>query len=151
MNKKNLITGVLTIFTLAGCATGSVVTFKEHHIETSKEIGLDAPVTPWVSQIELKLRQKGFSVKRITRNETKALDGKKARYILVLEGSYASGWENRCFGGGYKFDHLTAELIDMEKNESLASVSGEGYSENCPPLSGTIFQDVASAVANQWK
>jgi hypothetical protein len=136
---------------LAGCATGTVVQQSQTKIDEPKRIGLDAPLAPWVPQIEARLRQKGFTVKRISRDRYDALTDKFARYILVLGGSHYTGWERRCFGGGWKFEYVTAELIDMENNESVVSITGEGYSENCPPASGTIFEDIATAVASQWK
>ncbi len=120
-------------------------------IDGPKQIGLDAPLAPWVPQIETRLRKSGFTVKRISRDKYSALTDKFARYILVLQGSYYTGWEYRCFGGGYKFQYINAELIDMEKNESVVAITGEGYSENCPPSSGSIFGDITNAVASQWR
>lgn len=74
-----------------------------------------------------------------------------SRYVLRIGGEHYAGWERRCFGGGYKFHSLTAELLDLASNESIASVSGEGYSEDCPPMSGSIFGDIANMVADRWE
>jgi hypothetical protein len=136
---------------MTACATGTVIVHNDEKISAPKEIVLDAPNAPWVAQIETRLRQKGFKVKRIARNERKALDWSNGRYVLALDGSYMTGWGHRCFGGGHKFDYLNAELLDLKENESLLSVSGEGYSENCPPASGTIYEDITAAVAAKWR
>lgn len=136
---------------LQACASGTLVTQNTGSIHGEKVIGLDAPTAPWVAQVEKRIRDKGFKVKRISRDKYNSLTDTWAQYILVLDGSYYTGWENRCFGGGYRFEYLTAELINMKTNESVLSVSGEGYSENCPPLSGTIYGDIAKAVDSQWQ
>lgn len=75
----------------------------------------------------------------------------EARYVLVIAGAAPYDLMNRCFGGGFKFDHITADLVDTETNETLLNVNGSGYSENCPPMSGTIFGDIADAVAEAWQ
>lgn len=136
---------------LSSCATGTVVVQSEKKITEPKVVALDAPLAPWVPQIETRLRHKGFQVKRFSRNQAGALDDLGARYVLRIAGDYYRGWEQRCFGGGYKFHSLMAELVDIKTNESVASVTGEGYSENCPPLSGTIFGDIAKMVAERWE
>lgn len=138
-----LVVAVPFVLTLVGCATGSVVVQNEAKITAPKVVALDAPLEPWVPQIEKRLRQQGFQVKRISRNQSGALADLGSRYVLRIGGEHYAGWGHRCLGGGYKFHALTAELLDLTTNEALASVSGEGYSEDCPPLSGSIFGDIA--------
>jgi hypothetical protein len=139
------------VLSLSACATGTVVVQSGEKIKGAKVIAMDAPLAPWVPQIESRLRQKGFQVKRFSRDNSGALADLGANYVLRIGGSHYTGWEHRCFGGGYKFDSLMAELVDLKANVALASVSGEGYSENCPPLSGTIFEDIAKMVADRWE
>lgn len=136
---------------LTGCATGTIVQQSTGKISEPKVIALDAPSAPWVAQIEKRLREKGFTIKRISRERTGALSDVAARYVLVLNGSYQTGWDRRCFGGGYMFDSINAELVDMSNNESIASISGEGYSEGCPPLSGSIYGDITKAIVDNWR
>lgn len=140
-----------SVLILAGCATGSIVVQNEAKITTPKVVALDAPLEPWVPQIEKRLRLHGFQVKRISRNQAGALADLGSRYVLRIGGEHYAGWGHRCLGGGYKFHALTAELMDLTTNEALASVSGEGYSEDCPPLSGSIFGDIAKMVAERWE
>lgn len=146
-----LVVAVSSALILAGCATGSVVVQNEEKIKAPKVVALDAPLEPWVPQIEKRLRQHGFQVKRISRNQSGALADLGARYVLRIGGEHYAGWGHRCLGGGYKFHALTAELMDLTTNEAVASVSGEGYSEDCPPLSGSIFGDIAKMVADRWE
>lgn len=141
----------VTSFLVSGCATGTIVVQSEAKIQGPKVVALDAPLEPWVPQIEKRLRQQGFQVKRLSRDSTGSLANLGSRYVLRIGGAHYRGWERRCFGGGYKFHELSAELLDLETNEAIASVSGEGYSEDCPPASGTIFGDVAKMVAERWE
>jgi hypothetical protein len=41
-------------------------------------------------------------------------------------------------------------LVDARTNETLVSYSGSGYSEDCPPASGNIFENISLVVANAW-
>jgi hypothetical protein len=74
-----------------------------------------------------------------------------ARVVLRVDGYAPNTSLERCFGGGYKFNHITAEVIDTKTNETLATYSNSGYSENCPPLSGTIFADITKMVAGVFR
>ncbi|MDB0016475.1 hypothetical protein N9E28_02880, partial [Alphaproteobacteria bacterium] len=82
--------------------------------------------------------------KKALSNET--FDKATARVILVLDGFAPNSSMTRCFGGGFKFNYINAELIDSLNNETLASYSNSGYSEGCPPLSGSIFEDITNMV-----
>lgn len=42
----------------------------------------------------------------------------------------------------YNFDYINIELIDIESDGTVMHYSNSGFSENCQPLSGTIFSDV---------
>lgn len=136
---------------LAACATGTVVVQEGKKISGPKIVALDAPLAPWVPPIEMRLRDKGFQIKRFSRDQTGALTELSARYVLRLGGGHYTGWKHRCFGGGYKLEYLMAELVDLQTNQAIASVAGEGYTENCPPMSGTIYRDIANMVADRWE
>ena len=147
---------------LSGCASsGNVVMLNETKIEGPKVVALQAPRAPWVIEIQNRLKQKGFTVLRwgttkvvseqVSDDKVETYNQAEARHILVIEGYANYNSMNRCFGGGYHFDHISVDLVDVKTNETLLNVNGSGYSENCPPLSGTIFQDIANAVAAAWK
>ena len=126
-----------------------------------KIVALDAPSAPWVIEIQNRLKQEGFKVlrwssrTRVTEKTNPArveqYNEAEARYVLVIDGYAPYDWANRCFGGGFKFSHISVDLVDVKTNETVLNVNGAGYSENCPPLSGTIFADIARAVSNAWE
>jgi len=68
----------------------------------------------------------------------------------VIDGYAPYDWTNRCFAGGYKFDHISTDLVDTVTNETILNINGSGFSENCPPMSGTIFSDIANAIDAAW-
>lgn len=111
-------------------------------------------------EIQNRLKQNGFKVLRwssrtkvteqTSPNRIETFNEAEARYILVIEGYAPYDWANRCFGGGYKFSEISADLVDTKNNETILNVNGSGYSKNCPPMSGTIFADIANAVNAAW-
>lgn len=156
-----ILTTVLLSVIITGCASGRVVQISDAPVTGQKVIALDAPSAPWVIEIQNKLKQKGFKVLRwssrtrvaeqTARNRVEAYNKAEARYALVIDGYAPYDWANRCFGGGYKFSHISTDLVDTATNETILNVNGSGYSENCPPMSGTIFSDIANAVDAAWE
>jgi len=152
---------ILVIFGLTGCATGTKTVLVDKKITEPKVIALDAPRTPWVVEIESRLRKKGYKVlrwasqkrvkERVTENRTEEFREASARYVLSIEGFAPLNVMHRCMGGGYNFQYITAELIDTNTNETIVTISGSGYSENCPPLSGTVFSDIISGIEEVWQ
>jgi hypothetical protein len=125
------------------CVSSKVVeVFQEEKITGPKVVAMLGPRKPWIFQIEKRLKQDGFKVLRTTNG---------ARYILNIEGHAPIDPMNRCFGGGYNFDYITVELIDTLKNETLFYYSDSGFTEGCPPMSGTIFGDIRALVRESWE
>ena len=160
--KVTMRTFFLTLLVaLTGCSHNATTVIVDRKIEGPKVIALDAPRTPWVVEIESRLRQSGFQVLRwasqrrvreqVTDSRTEEFRESTARYVLVIDGYAPLDRMNRCLGGGYRFDFLTAELVDTKTNETLFNVSGSGYSENCQPMSGRLFTNIISAVQNTWR
>lgn len=145
---------------MTACATGRVVQLSDGEITSPKLIALDAPGVPWVIEIQNRLKQKGFKVlrwssrtsvsERTRPNRVEHYNEAEARYVLVIDGYAPYDWANRCFGGGYRFSHISADLVDVLTNETILNINGSSYSENCPPLSGTIFEDITNAVSSSW-
>ena len=158
MRTNALLFGCLLVLT--GCSHDITTVMVPKKIEGAKVIALDAPATPWVAPIELRLRQKGFKVLRwASQRRVEEQAGEKrvetfneasTRYVLVVRGSAYLDQMNRCFGGGFKFDFINAELVDVKTNETLVTYSGSGYSEDCPPASGNIFENISLLVSNAW-
>lgn len=154
---------VVTILTLAitGCATGHVTQLSSTKINGPKVIALDAPSAPWVIEVQNRLKQSGFKVLRWSsrvrvteqteKDRLEQYNKAEARYVLVISGFAPYDWANRCFGGGYKFSTISVDLVDVQTNETILNINGSGYSENCPPLSGSIFQDITDAVQRAWQ
>lgn len=123
-------------------------------------VALSAPQAAWVVPIVLHLRKAGFQVLRVSSVQhvtehvstarTEDYAEATSRYVLALEGYAAVDSMHRCFGGGYDFDHLSADLVDTKTNETLVNVTASGYSEGCPPASGKIFTSIAKAVSSAW-
>lgn len=162
MERKVLVAAVVSASALlTACASGQVTRLTRQPVDAPKVLALDAPDSPWVAKIQERLVKRGFRVKRwgSTTDVTEATQpgrveqfhASAARYVLVVEGAAPLHWSERCFGGGYKFDHISADLVDTRENQTLLNVNGSGYSEGCPPLSGSIFHDIAAAVDSIWK
>ena len=97
----------------------------------------------WVSQWSVR--------EQVGPDRTEEFRQASTRYVLVIEGSAPLDAMHRCIAGGYKFDYINVELVDVRTNETILSTSGSGYSEGCAPLSGTIFTDIVSAIESAWK
>jgi hypothetical protein len=147
----------MLLLSLVGCvSTASKDIFVTEKIDSPREIAISGTRAPWVFEIEKRLRAKGFSVKRwssqnrsieqVTPDKVEVYNEASTRLILRIDGYAPNTSMTRCFGGGYDFEFITAEIIDAENNETLAAYSNSGYSEGCQPLSGTIFGDVVSMV-----
>ena len=150
-----LITALLC--TLSACATIKSEEIYSHGvIDGERVVALSGPRQPWTVEIEKRLRAKGYAVKRfssvtqaieqVSKHRIEAYNQASARVILHVDGFAPNTVMLRCMGGGYNFEYISAELIDTLNNETLATFSNSGYSENCQPLSGTIFGDIAALV-----
>lgn len=157
----------LTILFLVGLLMSGCVSTKSQNIFVDKKIIQDKVIAvegtraTWVFEIEKRLREKGFKIKRylsqnisvenISKEKTIAYNETSAQYLLRIDGYAPNSSMTRCMGGGYIFDYIDIELIDLSKNETIAHYHNSGYTENCPPVSGTIFQDVTDLVNNRWR
>jgi len=142
-----------------GCAHKSVY-YAGVKAEGEKIIAIDASRQPWVMEVENRLRASGFKVLRYEsdkivttqtqQNQVETTLSSTARYVVKLSWEVLTDRMHRCFGGGYWFDYYTAEVVDVKTNETVLSVSRTGYSENCPPLSSTMYSDIANAIGALW-
>lgn len=150
------------IVMLLGCvSTQTRDVFLEKKITGPKVIAMSGERAPWVYEIEKRLRKNGFSIKRmvsqnvsveqVSPTKTEAYNEASARFIFHVDGYAPNTSMTRCIGGGYRFEYINAELIDVRTNETVLHYSNSGYSENCPPLSGTIFTDITEMVSQSWE
>ena len=153
-----LIVGLL----ISSCiATGKQTLSVDEKISASKIIALNVySGGPWMREVEKRLKQAGFTVLRSAgTNEAIEVEGKKiiryneasTRYFLLIDALAAVDWAHRCFGGGYTFDYINADLIDLTSNQTIASIEGRGYSEGCQPMSGTIYGDITKMIVDSWE
>src|SRR5437899_2604314 len=87
---------LIFLITLVGCTHNSTTVIVDRKIEGPKVIALDAPRTPWVVEIETRLRQSGFQVmrwasqrrvrERVTESRTEEFQEAATRYVLVIDG-----------------------------------------------------------------
>jgi hypothetical protein len=115
---------------------------------------------PWMREIERRLKQSGFKVLRAASvNEAIEVSGKKlikyneasTRYFLRIDAQAPTAAYYRCFGGGFNFDYIYGDLIDLQTNETIASIESRGYSEGCQPLPGKIYTNITKMVVDSWK
>lgn len=146
---------------LAGCAsTKNVDVVATEKAQGDRIVAINSARSPWVYEIEKRLKQKGFTVlrsasqqvtiERQTNSTTGIYNEATTRYVLNLNGFAPNNTMTRCYGGGYDFEYIDAELIDVKNNQTMFHYSNSGFSENCPPMSGTIFTDITNLVENAW-
>lgn len=146
---------------LAGCAsTKNVDVVATEKAQGDRIVAINSARSPWVYEIEKRLKQKGFTVLRSasqqvtiekqTNSTTGIYNEATTRYVLNLNGFAPNNTMTRCYGGGYDFEYIDAELIDVKNNQTMFHYSNSGFSENCPPMSGTIFTDITNLVENAW-
>ena len=154
-----LATSVLFV---SGCVTTQDKGFYlGSKIQSPKIIAISGTRAPWVNQIKKRLKQNGFVLKpmvsqysiseKVSNSKEVGYNEASARYILHLDGYARMGVMYRCFGGGYTFDYISAELIDAHTNTTVMSFSDSGMSEGCQPLSGTLYEDLTNSVVQSWK
>ena len=105
---------------------------KKNQISLQKKISEEKVIAvninsggPWMREIEKRLKKAGFRVLRASSvNDAIEVSGKKiikyneasARYFLRVDAQAPTGLMYRCFGGGYNFDYIHADLIDLQSN-----------------------------------
>ena len=147
---------------VSGCvAVGNQTLEIENKITDPKIIAVNVNRGgPWMREIERRLKKQGFKVLRASSvNEAVEVSGKKlikyneasTRYFLRVDAQAPTSAYYRCFGGGYNFDYFYADLIDLQSNETVASIESRGYSEGCQPLAGKIYTNTTLMVVNSWE
>ena len=147
---------------VSGCvAVGNQTLEVEEKIKASKVVAVNINSGgPWMREIERRLKKEGFKVLRAASiNEAIEVSGKKlikyneasTRYFLRVDARAPTDFMNRCFGGGFNFDYFYADLIDLQSNQTIASIESRGYSEGCQPLAGKIYTNTTLMVVNSWE
>ena len=109
-------------------------------ISGPKIISIQSLNYPWLYSIQRKIEGYGFLI--YSSRE------KKLRYELVINGKDQE--TRRCLGGGWSMEYLNATLFDNLEKKEVAYIEGTGFTENCPPMSGRIFTEIALMIDNLW-
>lgn len=155
---KNFIIVSLFIF-ISGCAAGlSVDRISDIPIDAkNKEIAF-LNHSRYDPEIKKALAKNGFTFKpmatqrkitnMITDKSTEEYNESAARYGLILhEGEIV----DRCIGGkARKYDEFSFEIVDIAENESILFINKGGWTNDCFPVKGTLFNDLAKELANNW-
>ena len=157
---KNFFFIVVTSFVLAGCvAVGNQTLKVENKILAPKIISINKNSGPWMGEIERRLQKAGFRVIYSTiRGQRTEIDSKSefkynqasTQYFLVIDAAAPTDFARRCFGGGYNFDYIYAHLMDSSSGQTIASIESRGFSEGCPPLNGSIYENITKMVSESW-
>ncbi|HID9280208.1 TPA: lipoprotein [Serratia marcescens] len=159
---RRVIIFTLSILVLSGCAsTKSVDVMTTEKITGPKVIAIAGDRGAWVFEIEKRIKRNGFTIKRavsqqevtqvVALGRTATFNEATARYVLNIQGYAPNNKMQRCYGGGYNFDYIDAELIDLVDNKTIFHYSNSGYSEGCQPMSGNIFGDISDMLNQSWK
>jgi hypothetical protein len=159
MNRPLTAIALCAVLAIAACATpGRVRTSlaPKAPLEGPREVSIVGRRSEVERSLEDSLRGRGFQVKRYvstvavtdqtapTRSET--YNEGSTRYVLELDWAFV----DRCFGGGFRFDFITVDVVDLRVNETVLSMRASGYSEKCQPLSGHIFGGIVEALDAAW-
>jgi len=163
---KKLINNSLNIIILGllltGCvAVGNLTLEVDNKISDPKVIAVNVTKGgPWMREIERRLKKSGFRVLRASStNEAIEVSGKKlikyseasTRYFLRIDAKAPTSAMKRCMGGGFRFDYIYGDLVDLQTNETIASIEARGYSEGCEPLAGKIFTNITKMIVDSWE
>lgn len=148
------------VLILTSCiATGKQTLQVQNKIVAPKIIAININSGPWMGEIERRLQRSGFQVIRNSMMGEKTLikpDSKfkfnqsTTKYYLSVNAAAPTDYMRRCFGGGYNFDYIYADLVDTATGQTIASIEGRGYSEGCPPLAGSIYTNITKMVNDSW-
>ena len=156
---KKILSVIIIGSFLTGCvAVGNQTLEIENKISDPKVVAVNVNTGgPWMREIERRLKKAGFKVLRSgSVNEAIEVSGKKiikyneasTRYFLRIDAQAPTTFAYRCFGGGFNFDYFYADLIDIQSNETVASIESRGYSEGCQPLAGKIYTNKTKMVVS---
>lgn len=159
---KRFIFSTFIILLLTGCVTTkSSDLMIEHKIDAPKVLTVKGTRAPWVYEIEKRLKKRGFTIKRIASqsvstevvsdNKVSTYNEASAPFVLLIDGYAPNNAMERCFGGGYNFSYIDIEMVNLINNETVLHYNNSGYSEGCPPLSGTIFTDIENLISSAWE
>lgn len=150
---------VIGIYSIIGCAAGlSVDRLSNTPIDSNDKDLILLTHSRYDPQILKALAKAGFTVKeqpatrtiqkRIDENTVEQYHEADARYGLRLMPGMIV---DRCIAGNaVKYDEFTYEIVDYSTNKPILFVNKGGWTGYCFPSNGTLFEDLAKELANNW-
>ena len=159
--KKALLTltGIILLFT-AGCASDlSTARISATPIDPSDKTLVLLNSSTWDIDIKKNLALSGFALKSmpsvlevqqdISDTTSVRYNKAEARYGIVQHPGRVVDW---ClYNKNLKFGDYTLEIVDLRTNESVLLVSKGGWTGDCFPASGDLFEELAQALRQNWK
>jgi hypothetical protein len=150
-----LLAVILAACSLPGRATVEVAPTVA--LSGPKIVAIMGTRTEVVAALEEALAERGFTFKRYETRErvTQPLAPVRAGESTVDNTKYAievvPDIFDRCVGGGFELKSLRVSVVDRSSNELMLRSTAKGRTEKCPPTSGSIFHDIASAIDAAWQ
>lgn len=160
MKKVLLLLTSITFLFMLGCASNlSTSRISNTPIDSSDKTLVLLNSSTWDIEIKKTLIQSGFSLKNMPSvlevqkdiNDTTSVKYNKAeaRYGIIQHPGRLVDW---ClYNKNVKFGEFTLEVVDLRTNESILLVSKGGWTGDCFPSSGTLFQELTQALRQNWK
>jgi hypothetical protein len=155
-----LIAPLLGVLVLGACGLPG-----NTKLEVSPTVALTGPKvvaimgtrTELVVQLEEALAEHGFTFVHYQNRDRNAGPAGQVKMgeNLVADTKYAIEVTpdifDRCIGGGFQLTSLRVSVVDRSDNSLMLRSTANGRTEKCPPTSGTIFHDIASAIDAAWQ
>ncbi len=122
-----------------------------------KVVAIMGTRTDLVAALEDALAEHGFTFLHYQSRDRVAAPGGQVRagQSLVDNTKYAIEVTpdifDRCVGGGFLLTSLRVSVVDRASNDLMLRSTAKGRTEKCPPTSGSVFHDIASAIDAAWQ
>jgi len=157
---RNIALCLVCIFFIAGCAKPlTVERVGTASIDSkNKEIVL-LDSTRWDFELKKSLIKNGFKVKNASTviSEIKKVNETTLQKYDVAETRYGinqhpGGIIDSCLVNKHvKYDSYVIEVIDIQTNETVLFIENGGWTGYCPMVSGSLFEEMAIELSNNWK
>ena len=153
---------IALLFALGACAgsapgKGTLDVTPKAPLTGPKEVAIMGTRTEVVAELETALSADGFTFRHYrSRDRTTVPVGQvevpenpadNTKYVIEV----TSDVYDHCLGGGFILTSLRVSVIDRASNELMLRTTAKGRTEKCPPISGSVFRDIADAINAAWQ
>jgi hypothetical protein len=150
---------LLSVAACAGSAPGKGALEVSPKVPLSgpKEVAIMGTRTEVVAALEDALSAHGFTFRhyrsrdRATSPVGEAPMGESTADNTKYAIEVTSDVYDHCIGGGFILTSLRVSVIDRASNELMLRTTAKGRTEKCPPISGSVFRDIADAINAAWQ